>query len=117
VSRLDRDRWFRHKYNMPLSEVERLFSECSRKCRICQRDMTLDGQASNRAVLDHCFQTKKIRGLICDRCNRGLGCFGDSIDTLINAVVYLKTSKESKPLGFVNTRNRNGSRRVCKHSL
>lgn len=31
-----------------------------------------------------------IRGLLCDKCNRGMGLFGDSIEVLERAIGYLK---------------------------
>tara|TARA_R110002020_G_scaffold101331_2_gene238760 strand:+ start:4243 stop:4659 length:417 start_codon:yes stop_codon:yes gene_type:complete len=40
-------------------------------------------------VLDHCHTTHKVRGWICQRCNRGLGVFKDSVDNLRNAISYL----------------------------
>ena len=41
-------------------------------------------------VVDHCHKTGKIRGLICDSCNVGLGRFKDNIDNLKNAIKYLE---------------------------
>lgn len=40
--------------------------------------------------LDHCHKTGKIRGLLCTRCNKGLGSFSDNSDNLIKASIYLK---------------------------
>ena len=39
-------------------------------------------------ILDHCHHTDSFRGYICDRCNRGLGCFQDDIHKLTNALNY-----------------------------
>jgi hypothetical protein len=40
-------------------------------------------------ILDHCHTTEDFRGYICDRCNRGLGCFSDDSDIVVNALNYL----------------------------
>lgn len=40
--------------------------------------------------LDHCHRTGKFRGWLCNRCNRGLGYFGDSIEGLQKAISYLQ---------------------------
>ena len=40
--------------------------------------------------LDHDHITKEFRGWICDYCNNGLSRFGDDIETLNNAIQYLK---------------------------
>jgi hypothetical protein len=40
--------------------------------------------------IDHCHNTGKVRGLLCDHCNKGLGLFKDNIDYLNKAIEYLK---------------------------
>lgn len=50
-------------------------------CAICGRSAAL--------VIDHCHKTGLVRNLICDSCNRGLGCFKDSPEVLLRAVEYL----------------------------
>ena len=52
------------------------------KCVICGLEM-------ERAYIDHCHKTLKIRGLLCNGCNLGLGIFHDNIETLKNAIKYL----------------------------
>lgn len=51
------------------------------KCAICRSKMTLS--------IDHDHKTGKIRGLLCRNCNSGLGFFGESIETLQNAINYV----------------------------
>ena len=41
-------------------------------------------------AVDHCHKTGKVRGLLCDNCNRGIGLLGDTIESLTEAVDYLK---------------------------
>jgi hypothetical protein len=55
-------------------------------CAICQGPPK-EGQS---LAMDHNHQTNEFRGLLCKECNRALGLFGDNIDTLTNAVIYLK---------------------------
>jgi hypothetical protein len=43
-----------------------------------------------RPVIDHCHITGKVRGLLCSKCNKALGLFSDNLNTLEQALKYLK---------------------------
>ena len=59
------------------------------KCAICQIP-----QSSLKYALcvDHCHETDRIRGLLCDKCNMGLGIFNDDVTILEEARKYLITN-------------------------
>lgn len=46
-------------------------------------------EKGRRGVVDHQHGTKLARGMICDRCNQGLGHFLDNADVLANAARYI----------------------------
>jgi len=52
------------------------------RCAICDRFAPL--------FLDHDHDTGAIRGMLCNRCNSGLGLFQDNISALRSAVLYLE---------------------------
>ena len=55
------------------------------------------GGSAGAWVLDHCHDTGTFRGWLCQKCNRGLGCFGDSIEGLKLGIAYLtKVNEENK---------------------
>jgi len=54
-------------------------------CDICQQECP----SGRSLALDHNHETKKIRGLLCCNCNRGLGLFKDSPTLLQKASEYL----------------------------
>lgn len=40
--------------------------------------------------MDHCHDTHRFRGWLCNTCNTGIGSMGDSIEGLERAINYLK---------------------------
>ena len=57
-----------------------------KECVIC-------GDESNMKV-DHCHKTGSVRGVLCNRCNLGLGHFRDDPELLEFARIYLLASQD-----------------------
>lgn len=55
------------------------------RCAICKRQDT-------RLCIDHCHKTGRIRGVLCHRCNSGIGSFRDNPTLLTAAAAYLANS-------------------------
>lgn len=55
-------------------------------CAICRRPFP----SSKGTHFDHNHETKQWRGALCANCNQGLGQFKENIQTLQNAIDYLK---------------------------
>jgi len=51
------------------------------------------GKATTLAV-DHNHDTGKVRELLCNTCNNGLGCFKDDPKLLQSAIKYLNKHKQ-----------------------
>lgn len=79
------------KYRFGISEVdfETMLKAQENKCAICGSADPNNNWAKH-LVIDHCHKTNKIRGLLCAKCNRGLGYFDDSSEVLRKAVKYLE---------------------------
>ncbi len=82
--RASRDFILRNSMGISLSEYEDLMNG-QEGCQICGNP--------ERLVLDHCHDTGKLRGIICDRCNQGIGMLGDCADYLEKALSYLRASE------------------------
>lgn len=76
-------------YNMSLEDYDNLLIKQNNKCAICGTNNPGIKNIKNLFV-DHCHSTTKVRGLLCNACNNGLGRFKDNIDFLNNAINYLK---------------------------
>ncbi len=48
------------------------------------------GRQGETLHLDHCHSTGRFRGWLCGRCNRGLGCLGDTIEGVQRILDYMK---------------------------
>ncbi len=57
-------------------------------CAICHQHRSLQ---KKELAADHCHKTGKIRGLLCNNCNTGLGMFKENAMLLENAANYIKS--------------------------
>jgi hypothetical protein len=75
-------------FNITLEEYNALSIKQNHKCAICKEE---EIYYRNKVLcVDHDHTTGKIRGLLCNRCNRSIGLLKDSIEILENAIKYLK---------------------------
>jgi|SRR5665647_1797311 len=73
-------------YGITQEQYDLLFIEQYGRCAICG---TKAENLSRALVIDHDHATGKVRGLLCDVCNSGLGFFKDSRFILKYAIRYL----------------------------
>lgn len=79
----------RFSYGITPEDYDQMFKSQRGKCAICRSSDT--GQVGKRFLcVDHDHKTGKVRGLLCHRCNRGLGLLNDSLKNVETAVRYLK---------------------------
>lgn len=76
----------RQQYGITLEDYNRMLLEQKGVCAICG-GINLD---ERRLCVDHNHDTGKVRSLLCDACNVGLGRFKDSADLVQAAADYLK---------------------------
>lgn len=54
------------------------------RCAICKTD-----NWGTTPHVDHCHTTGKVRGLLCHKCNTGIGLLNDNVDIMNQAIQYL----------------------------
>lgn len=74
----------RRKYNLTQADYDALLLNQNGVCAICQRKPDEIKTQWPTLAVDHDHTTGKVRGLLCNLCNTGLGFFQESPD-LINA--------------------------------
>lgn len=62
------------------------------KCTICGVTEEDNGK---RLAVDHCHKTGKVRGLLCDNHNHGIGKFNEDIELMKKAIQYLEKHNET----------------------
>lgn len=80
-----KDEWLRKHYNITIDQYYELLETQNYLCKICNSECSSGQELS----VDHDHVTKEIRGLLCKRCNLGIGFFKHNRDLLISAIKYL----------------------------
>jgi hypothetical protein len=83
----------RSKYGITSADREHMLSEQGFSCAICKDDAP---GGSGTWHVDHCHATGVVRGLLCTRCNTGLGQFRDNTEFLSNAIAYLNDPRRTE---------------------
>lgn len=81
-----KDIQYRSRFGISLDEVEALVAAQGGRCAICNE--------VPRGVLcvDHCHRNGRVRGLLCRKCNMGIGLLRDDPELLAQAAAYLRKS-------------------------
>ena len=84
-----------YKYKMTQEQFDVLMKKQDNACAICKNPF--GSEHTYRAIdtpnVDHDHITNKTRGLLCERCNIGLGGFRDTPEFLEAAIKYLQEYK------------------------
>jgi hypothetical protein len=86
------DYLLRLKYNITLEDFQALIAAQYFSCAICQQPFAVlkESAKGHRPHVDHRHSDGKVRGLLCNNCNRGLGYFQDDPEIAQAAVEYLR---------------------------
>lgn len=81
------------RYRLSRDDYNRMVAEQKGLCAICSKPPR--GKSPMGVLhVDHDHATDVVRALLCDRCNKGLGCFKDEPALLWKAAMYLAQHKK-----------------------
>lgn len=91
TSEYSRNQNLKKSFGITSADYDEMFKAQGGVCKICKQPETTvrSGKIQSLSV-DHNHTTGKIRGLLCNSCNRALGKFKDSKENLLNAIKYLE---------------------------
>jgi Recombination endonuclease VII len=78
-------------YRTSLEEYEQLLVRQNGACPICGK------QTTKRLCVDHCHATGRVRGLLCSKCNLGIGQLDDDPGLMRAAIAYVSRRQEDQP--------------------
>lgn len=82
---IQRSRKLEREYGITAAAYQARLAEQNGQCAICKT--RTDGETLS---VDHCHTTRKVRGLLCRKCNSAIGLLGDNPVLLKAAFEYLK---------------------------
>lgn len=93
-----REKNFMQVHGVSYAQRDQMYADQNGLCLICKEAGNIDllakgASTKGRLFIDHCHDTGKVRGLICNACNIGLGVFKDNPEILEQATVYLRKHK------------------------
>lgn len=75
------------KYGLTPDDYVELSKSQNDRCAICGCT-----RGKRAFAIDHCHSSGRVRGLLCSKCNTGIGLFRDNPDLLRAAIDYLERS-------------------------
>lgn len=79
-------------FGITMEDYKAMLLQQGNACAICRTEKTGVAEKNKKErslAIDHDHATGKVRGLLCHRCNFGLGHFKDNPDLLTKAAAYL----------------------------
>lgn len=81
-------------YGLTPDDYEAMFRLQGGVCAICKQP------SKKKLNIDHCHKTRKVRSLLCQACNQGLGNFRDNQNFLRAAAQYLSKHDDKQETLF-----------------
>ena len=90
-SKKARDCSLKRRYGLTHEEYSKMWESQGGCCRVCGQPESVKFKGAIKLLaVDHCHKTSKIRGLLCNNCNRAIGMLKDDPEILRKAASYLE---------------------------
>lgn len=83
----------RKEYGLTIAEYDAMVAAQKGRCAIC-RNPPRAGSRKDKLHIDHDHVTGKVRGLLCDLCNRGVGMLRDDPKIMRSAARYVLRTRQ-----------------------
>jgi len=88
LSKLDRNKILKNKFGISLQKYYEKVESQNGICPIC-KELLNPGYGN---PVDHSHQTGQVRSILHSNCNSMIGFFKEDVNTIKNAIEYLKTN-------------------------
>lgn len=92
-------------YGITQEEHEAMLAKQKGCCKICGVKFG-EYRTGQTAVIDHCHRKGHVRGILCMKCNTGIGLFSDKTERIKSAIKYLNENDPLQPLRHCQTSDR-----------
>ena len=82
----------KHRYGITVEQYEEMVKERGNLCDVCEKPPSSNNTRAHwngKLCIDHCHDTGKVRGLLCNDCNLAVG-YGKTPSILERAASYLR---------------------------
>lgn len=81
------------KFGLTVEQYKFIYDSQKGKCAICG-----DKEGKKNFSIDHDHKTGKVRGLLCNNCNSGIGYLRDNVKIIFKAAEYIKKHSQENPI-------------------
>jgi hypothetical protein len=82
-----RTRRLPRQFGISYQDLLMMKEEQDYKCAICGIH---EENTTTRLAIDHDHKTNRVRGYLCNNCNRGIGLLKDDVEVMKRAIIYLE---------------------------
>jgi hypothetical protein len=80
------------RYGITPAQYDEMLEKQNGRCKICGYDN------KKNLVVDHCHETKEVRAILCQHCNRALGKLKENTKIMKRMIRYVEDRSNLRPL-------------------